>query len=184
MTWMAAAAADIGGSGFSSTSDSSNDSTESRAEGGLVQVVGTRPKGTAFEAAVPATVPAVAAAASSRGSGSCGSNADSGATAVDTAEIEASMCGANSSGSAAAAATAIANTLPATAAALSSVMVLPPSYLYPIPNNAAEAKDGRLVGDGIESGVRERAGDFFSPESLAAHLWARSWQSKDGTKQR
>lgn len=57
-------------------------------------------------------------------------------------------------------------------------MILPPSYLYPIPNNAAAAKDGRLVGDGVESGVRERAGNFFSPESLAAHLWGRSWQGK------
>ena len=59
---------------------------------------------------------------------------------------------------------------PAVAAA--RVMLLPPSYLYPIPNNA----EGDLIGDGGEDGVRERSGRFFSDESLAAHLWGRSWQ--------
>lgn len=60
------------------------------------------------------------------------------------------------------------------------MMILPPSYLYPIPNNAVGATEGSLVGDGMESGVRERAGEFFASESLAAHLWGRSWQGKNG----
>lgn len=58
------------------------------------------------------------------------------------------------------------------AAAAARVMLLPPSYLYPVPNNA----EGDLIGDGREDGVRDRAGHFFSVESLAAHLWGRSWQ--------
>lgn len=58
------------------------------------------------------------------------------------------------------------------AVAATRVMLLPPSYLYPVPNNA----EGDLIGDGGEEGVRERAGRFFSEESLAAHLWGRSWQ--------
>ncbi|CAM9490094.1 unnamed protein product [Hapterophycus canaliculatus] len=68
--------------------------------------------------------------------------------------------------------------VPATTAVAAppAVMILPPSYLYPIPNNAAEAKAGVLIGDGMENGVRERAGGFISAESLAVHLWARSWQ--------
>lgn len=60
------------------------------------------------------------------------------------------------------------------------MMVLPPSYLYPIPNNAVGATEGSLIGDGMESGVHERAGEFFAAESLAAHLWGRSWQ--DGNR--
>lgn len=64
------------------------------------------------------------------------------------------------------------------AAAPPVAMVLPPSYLYPIPNNAVAATDDLLIGDGMESGVRERAGSFFAEESLAAHLWGRSWQGK------
>ncbi|CAM9778082.1 unnamed protein product [Laminaria digitata] len=62
-------------------------------------------------------------------------------------------------------------TSPAVAAA-ARVMLLPPSYFYPVPNNA----EGNLIGNGGEDGVRERAGRFFSEESLAAHLWGRSWQ--------
>ena len=59
---------------------------------------------------------------------------------------------------------------PAVAAA--RVMLLPPSYLYPVPNNV----ESDLIGDGGEEGIRDRAGGFFSEESLAAHLWGRSWQ--------
>ncbi|CAM9368441.1 unnamed protein product [Scytosiphon promiscuus] len=62
------------------------------------------------------------------------------------------------------------------AAIPTAIMILPPSYLYPIPNNAAAAKAGVLIGDGRESGIRERAGDLLSSESLAVHLWGRSWQ--------
>lgn len=58
------------------------------------------------------------------------------------------------------------------------MMILPPSYLYPIPNNAVAAIEGSLIGDGMENGIRERAGDFFSAESLATHLWGRSWQGQ------
>ncbi|CAN0375651.1 unnamed protein product, partial [Ectocarpus sp. 8 AP-2014] len=64
----------------------------------------------------------------------------------------------------------------ATLAATPPAMILPPSYLYPVPNNAAAAKAGLLIGDGTESGVRERVGGYLSSESLAAHLWGRSWQ--------
>lgn len=73
-----------------------------------------------------------------------------------------------------------AGTRATTAGPPAVMMILPPSYLYPIPNNAVAAKEGTLIGDGMESGVRERAGDFFAAESLAAHLWGRSWQGKDG----
>ena len=54
----------------------------------------------------------------------------------------------------------------------SSVMILPPSYFYPVPNNVV----GDLVGDGSDRGVFDRAGHYFARESLAAHLWAKSWQ--------
>lgn len=64
------------------------------------------------------------------------------------------------------------------AAAPPVAMVLPPSYFYPIPNNAVVATGDLLIGDGMESGVRERAERFFGEESLAAHLWGRSWQGK------
>lgn len=64
------------------------------------------------------------------------------------------------------------------AGASPAIMVLPPSYLYPIPNNAAAAKAGVLIGDGTENGIRERAGDLLSAESLAVHLWGRSWQNQ------
>lgn len=78
-----------------------------------------------------------------------------------------STCDRNEEGSA---------TTAAAAAPAAAVMILPPSYLYPIPNNAAAAKAGVLIGDGTESGVHERAGDFIFAESLAVHLWGRSWQ--------
>lgn len=51
-------------------------------------------------------------------------------------------------------------------------MVLPPSFFYPVPNNVK----GDSIGDGAEDGVRKRVETFFSDESLAAHLWAKSWQ--------
>lgn len=53
-----------------------------------------------------------------------------------------------------------------------AVMILPPSYFYPVPNDV----EGDLVGDGNEAGVIDRIGRYFSRESLAAHLWAKSWQ--------
>lgn len=56
----------------------------------------------------------------------------------------------------------------------STTMVLPPSYFYPVPNDM----EGDLLGDGSEGGIESgRAGQFFREESLAAHLWAKSWQS-------
>lgn len=55
----------------------------------------------------------------------------------------------------------------------STTMVLPPSYFYPVPNNTT----GDLIGDGREDGIRAAgAGRWFREESLAAHLWAKSWQ--------
>ncbi|CAM9629385.1 unnamed protein product [Ectocarpus sp. 8 AP-2014] len=71
----------------------------------------------------------------------------------------------------------------ATLAATPPAMILPPSYLYPVPNNAAAAKAGLLIGDGTESGVRERVGGYLSSESLAAHLWGRSWQQQQQQQQ-
>lgn len=54
-----------------------------------------------------------------------------------------------------------------------TMMVLPPSFFYPVPNDTK----GCLIGDGGEDGIRAgRAGRFLSEESLAAHLWGKSWQ--------
>ena len=53
-----------------------------------------------------------------------------------------------------------------------AVMILPPCYFYPVPNDV----EGDLVGDGNEGGVIDRVGRYFSRESLPAHLWAKSWQ--------
>lgn len=55
----------------------------------------------------------------------------------------------------------------------STTMVLPPSYFYPVPNNTT----GDLIGNGREDEIRASgAGRWFREESLAAHLWAKSWQ--------
>lgn len=68
-------------------------------------------------------------------------------------------------------------------ATLSTTMVFPPSYFYPVPNSA----EGDLIGDGEEDviraggngssgGVGGSIGVWLREESLAAHLWAKSWQ--------
>lgn len=59
--------------------------------------------------------------------------------------------------------------------AITTVLVLPPSYFYPVRNDVK----GDLIGDGNEHGVHERAGRFFAKESLAAHLWGKSWQDRE-----
>lgn len=60
-------------------------------------------------------------------------------------------------------------------AIVSTTMVLPPSYFYPVPNDIK----GDLVGNGRGDAIRAaRAGEFFREESLAAHLWAKSWQQE------
>lgn len=110
------------------------------------------------------------------GSGCSDGNGGFAGTAAKASSCASSPLSHESHGSAG---TTAATTAPSAAGSL-VMMVLPPSYLYPVPNNAVAATEGSLVGDGSESGVRERAGDFFSAESLAAHLWGRSWQGKDG----
>ncbi|CAM9411651.1 unnamed protein product [Choristocarpus tenellus] len=60
---------------------------------------------------------------------------------------------------------------------LGRVMVFPPAFFYPIPNNAP----GDMVGE--EGGIAmilAKCKGFLQEESLAAHLWARSWQQKFG----
>lgn len=54
-----------------------------------------------------------------------------------------------------------------------TVMVLPPSSFYPVPNDVK----GDLIGDGSPRVVWERVRQCLSKESLAAHLWGKSWQS-------
>ncbi|CAM9757347.1 unnamed protein product [Phaeothamnion confervicola] len=49
------------------------------------------------------------------------------------------------------------------------ILVLPPTYFYPVPND-------RPVELGSAGDVDASLSEWVRPESLAIHLWARSWQ--------
>ncbi|CAM9921456.1 unnamed protein product [Discosporangium mesarthrocarpum] len=55
---------------------------------------------------------------------------------------------------------------------LERVMILPPSFFYPVPNDAPPG----LLGDGSKHGLLARLKMHLHQESLAVHLWAKSWQ--------
>ncbi|CAN0053305.1 unnamed protein product [Ectocarpus fasciculatus] len=165
MAWMVSSA--TGEDGATPPATTGDSGTSSTAEEDIFHSAGTAARDTAR---VPGS--------DVLGGGGGGSDGSGGATFGTSSFCSPNRRRADNNTTVTAAPAAAAAAAVATLAATPPAMILPPSYLYPVPNNAAAAKAGLLIGDGTESEVRERVGGYLSSESLAAHLWGRSWQQQ------